>query len=68
LLRSGRIENQTLHFADVESVKPVDSLWVSSPPAKVTRVVGTGLSIALTAVLVLAVVLVVAAKTGHLGS
>jgi hypothetical protein len=45
----------------------VDSLWVSSAPAKVSRVIGTGVSIALTAVLVLAVVLVVAAKTGHLG-
>lgn len=67
LLRSGRIENQTLHFADVESIQPVDSLWVSSAPAKVSRVIGTGVSIALTAVLVLAVVLVVAAKTGHLG-
>ena len=67
VLRSGRIENQTLRFTDVESVKPVDSLWVSSAPAKVTRVVGTSVSIALTAVLVLAVVLVVAAKTGHLG-
>ena len=67
VLRSGRIDMQTLRFAEVESIKPVDSLWVSSAPIKVQRVIGTGVSIALTAVLVLAIVLVVAAKTGHLG-
>jgi len=67
VLRSGRIDVQTLRFADVESIKPVDTLWVSSAPAKVNRVIGTGVSIALTTVLVLAIVLVVAAKTGHLG-
>jgi hypothetical protein len=67
VLRSGQIENQTLRFADVQSIRPVDSLSVSSAPAKVHRVIGTGVSIALTAVLVLAIVLVVAAKTGHLG-
>ena len=67
VFRSGRIDMQTLRFADVESIKPVDSLWVSSAPAKVHRVIGTGVSIALTTVLVLAIVLVVAAKTGHLG-
>jgi len=67
ILRSGRIDMQTLRFAEVESIKPVDTLWVSSAPAKVNRVIGTGVSIALTTVLVLAIVLVVAAKTGHLG-
>jgi hypothetical protein len=67
MFRSGRIETQTLRFAEVESIKPVDSLWVSSAPIKVQRVIGAGVSIALTAVLVLAIVLVVAAKTGHLG-
>jgi hypothetical protein len=67
LLRSGMIDVQTLRFSEVESVRPVDSLWVSSAPAKVHRAIGTGVSIALTAVLVLAIVLVVAAKTGHLG-
>ena len=67
VFRSGRIDMQTLRFAEVESIKPVDSLWVSSAPAKVHRVIGTGVSIALTTVLVLAIVLVVAAKTGHLG-
>ena len=67
VLRSGRIDMQTLRFAEVESIKPVDSLWASSAPIKVQRVIGTGISIALTTVLVLAIVLVVAAKTGHLG-
>jgi hypothetical protein len=67
VLRSGMIDVQTLRFAEVESIKPVDSLWASSAPAKVQRMIGTGVSIALTAVLVLAIVLVVAAKTGHLG-
>jgi hypothetical protein len=67
VFRSGRIEIETLRFAEVESVKPVDSLWVSSAPAKVHRAIGTGVSIALTAVLVVVIVLVVAAKTGHLG-
>ena len=61
------IDVRSLRFAEVESIKPVDSLWVESAPAKVQRVIGTGVSIALTAVLVLAIVLVVAAKTGHLG-
>jgi hypothetical protein len=67
VLRSGTIDFQTLRFAEVESIRPVDSLWVSSAPAKVQRIIGSGVSIALTAVLVLAIVLVVAAKTGHLG-
>jgi hypothetical protein len=67
VVRAGRIDDQTLRFAEVESIKPVDSLWVSSAPAKVNRVIGTGVSIALTTVLVLAIVLLVAAKTGHLG-
>jgi hypothetical protein len=67
VVRSGVIEVHTLRFAEVESIKPVDSLWVASAPVKVHRVIGTGVSIALTAVLVLAIVLVVAAKTGHLG-
>jgi hypothetical protein len=67
VFRSGRIDMQTLRFAEVESIKPVDSLWASSAPAKMHRVIGTGVSIALTTVLVLAIVLVVAAKTGHLG-
>ena len=67
VFRSGRIETQTLRFTEVESMKPVDTLRVLSAPAKVNRVIGTGLSIALTSVLVLAIVLVVAAKTGHLG-
>ena len=67
VLRSGMIEVHTLRFSDVESIKPVDSLWVESAPAKVQHVIGTGISIALTSVLVLAIVLVVAAKTGHLG-
>lgn len=67
VLQSGMIDVQTLRFAGVEFIKPVDSLWVESAPAKVQRVIGTGVSIALTAVLVLAIVLVVAAKTGHLG-
>jgi len=67
VLRSGVIDVQTLSFAAVESIKPVDSLRTSSAPAKVHRAIGTGVSIALTAVLVLAIVLVVAAKTGHLG-
>jgi hypothetical protein len=67
VLRSGTIDIQTLRFTEVESIKPVDSLWVSSAPAKVHRVIGMGVSIVLTTVLVLAIVLVVAAKTGHLG-
>jgi len=67
VFRSGRIDMQTLRFAEVESIKPVDSLWASSAPIKVQRVIGAGISIALTTVLVLAIVLLVAAKTGHLG-
>ena len=67
VFRSGRIDTQTLRFAEVESIKPVDSLWASSAPIKVQRAIGTGVSIALTSVLVLAIVLVVAFKTGHLG-
>jgi len=67
VFRSGMIDVQTLRFGDVESIKPVDSLWVASGPAKVHGAIGAGVSIALTAVLVLAIVLVVAAKTGHLG-
>jgi hypothetical protein len=67
VLRSGIIDVHTLRFAEVESIKPVDSLWAASAPAKVHRVIGTGVSIALSAVLVLAIILVVAAKTGHLG-
>jgi len=67
VFRAGRIDMQTVRFAEVESIKPVESLWVSSAPLKVQRVIGTGVSVALTAVLVLAIVLVVAAKTGHLG-
>ncbi len=67
VFRSGAIEAQTLRFADVESIKPVDSLWVESTPAKVHRGIGTGVSIALTAALVLVVVVVIAAATGHLG-
>jgi hypothetical protein len=57
---------RTLRYAEVESIKPVDSLLVASAPAKVHGVIGAGVSIALTAVLVLATVLVIAAKTGHL--
>jgi hypothetical protein len=67
VLRTGVIEARTLRFAEVESIKPVDSLWVQSAPAKVQHVIGTAIAIALTSVLVLAIVLVVAAKTGHLG-
>jgi len=67
VLRSGMIDVRTLRFAEVESITPVDSLWAGSAPAKVHRAIGTGLSIALTAVLVLVIVGVVAAKTGHLG-
>lgn len=64
VLRSGAIEVDTLRFADVESIKPVDNLWVESTPAKVHRGIGIGVSIALTAVLVLVVVFVVLAKIG----
>jgi hypothetical protein len=67
VIRSGTIDVRTLRFAEVESLKAVDSLWVSSAPAKVGGAIGAGVSIALTAVLVLVIVLVVAAKTGHLG-
>src|SRR4030095_2196854 len=38
VLRSGTIDSQTVRFAEVESIKPVDSLWVSSAPAKVQHV------------------------------
>jgi hypothetical protein len=67
VFQSGMIDVQTLRFAEVESIQPVDSLWVTSAPAKVHRAIGTGVSIALTGVFVLVIVLVVAAKTGHLG-
>ena len=67
VLRSGTIAVQTIRFAQVDSIKPVDSFWVESAPAKAQRVIGTGASIALTAILVVVIVLVVAAKTGHLG-
>ena len=67
VLRSGMIDVRTLRFDEVESIKPVDSLWVESAPAKVARVIGTSVAIALTSVLVLAIVLVIAARTGHLG-
>jgi hypothetical protein len=67
VLRSGMIDVRTLRFDEVESIKPVDSLWVESAPAKVARVIGTSVAITLTSVLVLAIVLVIAARTGHLG-
>jgi len=67
VLRSGTIDEETLRFAEVESIQPVDSLRVDSAVAKVHRGIGTGVSIALTGALVLVVVLVVAAATGHLG-
>jgi hypothetical protein len=67
VLQSGMIDVRTLRYAEVESIKPVDSLWVASAPAKVHGVIGAGVSIALTAVLVVAIVLAIAAKTGHLG-
>jgi len=67
VIRSGMIDVRTLRFAEIESIKPVDSLWVQSAPAKAGRVIGIGVSIALSAVLVLVIVVVIAAKTGHLG-
>ena len=67
VFRSGMIDVHALRFAEIESIKPLDSLWVQSAPAKAGRVIGTGVSIALSAVLVLVIVLVIAAKTGHLG-
>jgi hypothetical protein len=67
VIRSGAITMQTLRFDDATSIRPVDSLQVVSAPAKAGRVIGIGLTIALTAVVVFAIVLVVAAKTGHLG-
>jgi hypothetical protein len=67
VFRSGTIDVQALRFAEVESIKSVDSLWVQSAPAKAGRVIGTGVSIALSVVLVLVIVVVIAAKTGHLG-
>lgn len=67
VLQSDMIAVRTLRYVEVESIKPVDSLWVASAPAKVHGVIGAGVSIALTAVLVLAIILVIAAKTGHLG-
>ena len=67
VFRSGTIDVRTLRFAEIESIKPVDTLWVQSAPAKAGRVIWIGVSIALSVVLVLAIVVVIAAKTGHLG-
>lgn len=64
VFRSGMIDVQTLRFADIESIKPVDSLWVDSRPAKAGRAIAIGVSIALSAVLVLVIVVVIVAKTG----
>jgi hypothetical protein len=67
VFQSGLIKVHTVRFAEVESVQPVDSLWLESTAAKVHRGIGMGVSIVLTGVLVMVIVLVIAAKTGHLG-
>ena len=59
VFRSGIIDTQTIRLGEVQSIKPVDTLWVESTPAKVHRAIGTGVSIALTTALILVVVGVV---------
>ncbi|MGD0579277.1 MAG: hypothetical protein ABSC08_10155 [Bryobacteraceae bacterium] len=66
VFQSGKIDVQTLRFAEVESVKPVDSLWVQSPPAKVGHGIGIGVGIALAAGLVVVIVAVIVYVT-HMG-
>lgn len=65
--RSGVIDVRTVGYAEVVSIRTVDTLWRESTSAKVGRGIGTSVSILLTGALVVVIVLVVAARTGHLG-
>jgi hypothetical protein len=67
ILRSGGIDVQTIGFAEVESVRTVDSLSVLSGPAKAHRGIVIGIGVALGAALVVVIVAAVAAATGHVG-
>jgi hypothetical protein len=67
VFEAGAIRPKTVSFREIESLKPVDSLWADSKAAKVGRSIGIGASLILTGALVIAGVLGIMAATGHLG-